>query len=259
MKTGPATANAGDTVTYVITTSNAGPSTAAAVVVTDTLPTGATFADANRSAAHAAGVVAWPSLATLASGSTQVDTVRVIAPASGTMTNVTAVTSTTADPDATNNADTATTAVTAQADVQIVKAGPATANAGDTVTYVVTISNAGPSTAAAVVVTDTLPTGATFVDANRSAAHSAGVVTWPSLATLASGSTQVDTVRVIAPASGTMTNVTAVTSTTADPDATNNVDTATTAVTEQADVQIVKTGPATANAGDTVTYVITTS
>jgi uncharacterized repeat protein (TIGR01451 family) len=55
--------------------------------------------------------------------------------------------------------------VTASADLSITKAGPPTVTASGSVTYTMTIANNGPSDAAAVSVTDTLPAGVTFVSA----------------------------------------------------------------------------------------------
>ena len=56
----------------------------------------------------------------------------------------------------------------------------ATVTAGDNVTYTVTVSNNGPDTAEAVSVTDTLPSGVTFVSATPtqgSCSEAGGVVT----------------------------------------------------------------------------------
>lgn len=108
------------------------------------------------------------------------------------------------------------------ADVGIAKAGPGTAIIGDTATYVITTTNSGPGTATGVVVVDTLPAGATFIDASRGATEASGVVTWPSLATLASGTSQVDTVRALLTQAGTSVNLVAASSATTDPNLADN-------------------------------------
>ena len=90
-------------------------------------------------------------------------------------------------------------------------------------------TNNGPSDGSAVVVSDTLPAGVTFVSANRSATESGGVVTWPALATLANGASQVDSVVVVAPATGTITNLAAVVASTGDPVSTNDTSSVATA------------------------------
>ncbi|NTU63565.1 MAG: DUF11 domain-containing protein, partial [Chloroflexi bacterium] len=51
----------------------------------------------------------------------------------------------------------------AEANLSVVKSGPATANAGDAITYTISLSNTGSLTAATSVVTDILPTEISFV------------------------------------------------------------------------------------------------
>ena len=75
--------------------------------------------------------------------------------------------STTADPNAANNSSSVTTGVTASADLAITKTGPATVVAGSSVAYSLTVTNNGPSDAANLTVTDTLPAGVTFVSRDR--------------------------------------------------------------------------------------------
>src|SRR5207247_2424123 len=59
-------------------------------------------------------------------------------------------------------------------------------------------------------------------------------------------------------APGTLTNVAQIaTNTTADPDTTNNHDDAVTTVSRSADLDVTKSAPATANAGDNLAYTIT--
>ena len=182
----------------------------------------------------------------------------VTAPASGTLLNIAASTSTTADPDPANNDGSlpgarVTTTVVAQADVATTKTGPATVNAGQSFSYTLAVANNGPSAAATVVVTDTLPAGVTFVSATAGGTLSGNVVTWPVIASLASGASQGYSVTVTAPATGTLLNIAASTSGTADPVPANNNGSqpgsrVTTTVVEQADVVTTKTGPATVNA-----------
>src|SRR3712207_548681 len=86
------------------------------------------------------------------------------------------------------------TVAVGSADVSVSKAGPASVVAGDTALYVITTSNAGPTSAFNVVVRDSLPAGMTFVRASRSATISGAVITWPTLASLAANATRADTV-----------------------------------------------------------------
>ena len=96
-----------------------------------------------------------------------------------------------------------TTTVIEQADVATTKTGPATVNAGQNLTYALTVSNAGPSAAATVVVTDTLPGGRRPSSrATGGGTLSGNVITWPAIASLASGASQGYSVTVTAPATG---------------------------------------------------------
>ncbi|UCC84845.1 MAG: DUF11 domain-containing protein, partial [Gemmatimonadota bacterium] len=245
LKSGPANVTALDTITYLITTTNNGIEDADQVVVTDSLPSGVTFVSASRSASESGGEVTWPAIATLSNGSSVTDTVIVVAPASGPLENVAKVSSTTIDPDSANNRSTLSTSVTEQADLNVTKTGPANVLAGDTVTFVITTANGGPSNATNVTVTDTLPSGVTFVSATNGGVYTEpdSVVTW-TIASLANGASQVDTLKVLAAATGTLENFAAATSDTGDPDATNDTSSVSTSVTEQADLSAVKTGPA---------------
>ncbi len=266
-KSGPATANASDPLEYVLTVSNSGPDAATNVVVSDTLPAGVTFVDASGGQTPAGNTVTWPAVASLASGATIADTIHVVAPAGGgTVRNASAVESSTGDPSAANNTSSATTTVApppASADLSISKSGPATANASDPLEYVLTVSNNGPDAATNVVVSDTLPAGVTFVDASGGQTPAGNTVTWPAVASLASGATIADTIHVVAPAGGgTVRNASAVESSTGDPSAANNTSSATTTVAPppaSADLSISKSGPATANASDPLEYVLTVS
>src|SRR5439155_947594 len=151
-KTGPATVDAAQNLSYTITISNNGPSDAASVVVRDTLPAGVTFVFASNAGSEAGGVVTWPAVATLANGASLSRTVTVTAPVTGTLLNVARADASTTDPDSTNNngsapANRVSTTVTEIADLSIAKSGPAAVNAVQTFTYTITVTNNGPSDA----------------------------------------------------------------------------------------------------------------
>ena len=98
-------------------------------------------------------------------GATFVATTLIASSAIGPQANTATVTAPagTTDPQPANNTVTATVEVTASADVQITKTGPASVVPGTTVVYTITVTNTGPSDAASVEVTDATPTGLTFV------------------------------------------------------------------------------------------------
>lgn len=260
VKTGPATATVGETVIYRILIGNSGPAEAQSVIVTDTLPAGASFVSASDGGTLIGNVVTWPTIASLPSGVPRTFTVTLALPVVGTAINVAAATTTTTDSDPANNRDEASTAVGASADVSITKAGPATAAPGSTVTYTLTVTNNGPSPATAVVTTDTLPAGTTFVSATAGGTLSGNIVTWPAIASLAASESQTFTLVVTAPtASGAFTNIAAVTSATPDDNAGNNRASVTTtdAPPTMADISVTKRALVAARASASLSYQLT--
>jgi len=254
-KTGPATAVPGQNVTYAITVTNNGPSPATNVIVSDPTPTGVAFTQNT-----GACVTAYPcNVGTLAAGQSATinSTYSIPANYSGpTVVNTASATSDVNDPNTADNSSAATTNVTQQADLSIVKSGPPSASPGGLVTYTVTVTNLGPSTASSIVVTDPDPPGLTFVS-NSGACTG----TYPcSLSPLASGQSATITTTYSVPANyaGTsITNTASVSSAATDNNSSNNSSSVTTPVTASADLSIVKSGPASYNPGSNVTYTIT--
>jgi uncharacterized repeat protein (TIGR01451 family) len=257
-KTGPATVNAGQNVVYTITVNSLGPSDAAAVVVSDTTPAGLTFVS-NAGAC----TTAFPcSLGALASGQVRTITSTFLVPsgyagASPIQNSATVGSGSTPDPIPANNTSaTVSTTVGRSADLTISKTGPGTINAGQNIVYTITLTNTGPSDAAAVSVADTTPAGLTFVS-NAGACTTA----FPcALGTVTSGQVKTITSTYLVPSgyagASPFSNTATATSTTADP-TTPNTSTAATTVTRSADVSISKTGPGSAVLGANLVYTIT--
>ncbi len=87
------------------------------------------------------------------------------------------------------------------------KTGPAAAEATDTITYQITVTNGGPDAATNTTVLDSLPIGMTFLSATGNGIQaSGGIVSWD-LPLIASGSSEILTVTVRADSIGTFTNV----------------------------------------------------
>ena len=268
-KTGPATVLADGTVTYQLVATNAGPSDAAGVSILDTLPAGVTFVSATgtgwtcTNSGNASVTCTRPLLATGATAPT-ITLVVTAPPQAAALSNSATVSATTADPNPANNTATADTAVTPFADVSITKTGPASAPAGTGVTYQLAVTNNGPSDAANLSVTDTLPTGVTFVSAagtGWTCTNSGNVsvtCTRPTLVTGAAAPTIAVVVTATATAA-TLTNSATVGSTTPDPDLTNNSSSTTTTITPSADLAIVKTGTANVNALGAISYQLSVS
>ncbi|MEG4861683.1 DUF4347 domain-containing protein, partial [Microcoleus sp. K1-B6] len=274
LKTGPATAAAGSTVTYTITAANSGPSAATNVAITDSIVPGLIGVSVSEGGTYneTTGIVTWPAIASLASAASTNRTVSFAVPATGgTVANTASSTSTSPDPNPDNNNGSSpearvTTTITDSADVVTLKTGPATAAAGSTVTYTITAANSGPSAATNVAIADSIVPGLTGVSVSEGGTYNAntGIVTWPAIASLASAASTNRTVSFAVPATrDIVANTASSTSSTPDPNLDNNNGSSpearvTTTITDSADVVTVKSGQTTAAAGSTVTYTILT-
>jgi uncharacterized repeat protein (TIGR01451 family) len=245
----PDPVNAGANLTYTLAVSNGGPDPANSVSVVDSLPAGVTLVSATGTGwtcNNAAGTVTC-TRATLAVGAAPAITIVVTAPvAGGSISNSATVSAAEADSNPANNTSTVSTTVTAIADLSITKGdAPDPINAGATLTYTLTVNNAGPSPAATLTVTDPLPAGTTFVSATGTGwtcNNASGTVTCTRPALAAGGPAPVITVTVTAPANGgPITNTVTVAAATSDPSITNNTVSAVTTVTAVNDLSIVKT------------------
>ena len=153
---------AGQTVTWTLVTRNTGPSTANNVTVTDQVPSGITGISASPAGScTVAGNLVTCTRATLARDTDFAVTITGTVPASrdpGPLANTaTANAATPPDPTQADNTDTATGGVITRADLSLTKSGPATITAGGTATYNLTVTNAGPSDARDVTITDQFP------------------------------------------------------------------------------------------------------
>ncbi len=271
----------GNNLTYTITASNAGPSNAAGVSLSDILPAGTTFVSlaspggwsCTTPAVGAGGTISC-SIASLPVGSAVFTLTAAVDPATmpGTvLSNTATASSTTTDPNTGNESGTATTTVGAgSAELSVTKTDtPDPVAPGSNLTYTITANNAGPSNALGVSLSDTLPAGTTFVSLASPGGWScmtpvvgaAGTVSCTAAA-LASGSA-VFTLVVAVDASVTpgtvLSNTATVASTTADPTPGNESATATTTVgVGSADLSITKSAaPEPVTAGANLTYTIT--
>ena len=109
------------------------------------------------------------------------------------------------------------------ADLSITKTGPATAQNGGTITYTLSVSNAGPFDAHNVTVDDPLPAGETLVSATPSQGSCSGTVTCD-LGTVANGGAATISIvaSVTASCGSTLTNTATVSGDEPDPDTSNN-------------------------------------
>ena len=263
---------AGTTLKYTITVTNAGPSDATNVVVTDALdpalltPTYTVAINGGGPSAPAAwtGSV---NLGTLSPGDT-VDvvitgTVDPATPEGTILVNTATVASSTTDPNPGNNTDTVDTTVKTEADLAVTKTDGVTTVVADvsTGTYVITVTNHGPSDATGVTLTDTFPAGFTAgtVTASQGSCTGGPVFTCD-LGTIAAGSDATVTIAYTVPASSTgdQTNTATVTSDAPDPDSANNTASDTDAVIALSTIAVDKSAsPVTLDEpGGAVTFTV---
>jgi uncharacterized repeat protein (TIGR01451 family) len=86
------------------------------------------------------------------------------------------------------------------ADLTVEKTGPESVEVGQPINYLITVTNAGPEAATNVIVTDTIPSGTTFVSATPSQGSCSGTTTVTcNLGTINDGSSATITLVVTAP------------------------------------------------------------
>ncbi|NNJ12202.1 DUF11 domain-containing protein [Chloroflexales bacterium ZM16-3] len=255
---------AGSAFTATLTIRNQGPAPALNVQVQDAMPAGATFVSSTPAPTSVSGSTLTWDAGTLADLEERSITLTLRADAAldgGTSIVNTATTSGTADRDTSNNTDSSTTIVTRQADLRIVKDGPARVTAGDPIAYTLAYANDGPSDARAVVLTDVLPAGVTLVSASPAPTSVSGsTLTW-SLGDLTASQSGVVNVTVSTDAAQGAASITVVNAATItdggtdttggfndDPNPANDTDDARTAI-ETSDVLVSKAMPAFAVAG----------
>ena len=155
------------------------------------------------------------------------------------------------------------------ADLAITKtASSNTVAAGTQFTYTIGVTNGGPASAFNVVVTDTLPTGLSYVSSTDTCTAVAATLTCH-LGALASGRSTSFTVQVKVPANylssrglntATIINTATVTADQADPNPGNNTASASTKVVAVSDLSITKSGsPNPVAAGTNLTYTVNVS
>jgi hypothetical protein len=286
---GPASALPGSPVTYAVTTTNNGPVPVASIVSTLQLPSGLTTSGgtvlvngnaAGASYDNATGVITFATVTNLPNGGSVANTVTVQMPDVTQLVPVARaqVGSATIDTDLSNNrADALTTitntAVVGTADLSTgisIAGGVSSVAPGASVTLNATFSNlTGGITATSVVPRVQLPAGlanggnGVTVSGGTGGTYNnvTGLVTWNSVPSLASGAVALTGYNVTfkAPASGSVTGISFVSSATADAVATNNANSTTVSVTSQVDVTTSVKGPAIALAGSRVTYAVVTA
>ncbi|WP_363798327.1 OmpA family protein [Lysobacter firmicutimachus] len=193
-------AEAGETLTYTITLSNSG-GTAASYDLSDTLSAGLTYVSSTPGGSNAGQTTTWTALSVPANGTLQVTVVATVNTpiASADVRNLT---KRTGDPDPACPSSTCVVTPTAGA-VTLAKAltsesgtQAGIAEAGETLTYTITLSNSG-GTAASYDLSDTLSAGLTYVSSTPGGSNAGQTTTWTALSVPANGTLQVTVVATV--------------------------------------------------------------
>jgi uncharacterized repeat protein (TIGR01451 family) len=281
-KTGPLNSSSGSAISYQVVIRNDGPSAANNSTFTDIVPASITGLSATCGSVLGGAICPGSigisgnsisgAIPTLPPGASVTLTINgTVAPsATGSISNTASASPPggTTDPNPGNSTSTATTNLGSVADLSIVKTGPSALDPSGAANYSVVISNAGPSNANGASFTDVVPVGITGVSASCSA--STGGAVCPAsvsvsgntvsaiFATLPAGSSV--TVNISGTLSGTATGTIVNTASviapsgTTDPNPNNNSSNTAASVSARADLSIQKTGPATVDAGASMTY-----
>ncbi len=283
VKSGPANAVAGDAVTYTITVTNNGPSDARTVAINDELP--AAISDASWSAtANGTGASVSTSSGTgniaitadIPAGTASIEIVinGRIKPGTQESAVVNTATATPAPGDTDNSpaASSVNTHITRSADLAIVKSGPANRAAGQDITWTLTVTNRGVSDANGAVIKDAIPgfvSISSIITSTRGNAKAYAPITAGNnlqlTADIAAGTGNAVIVTISghinSSATGTMANTATIEAPagTTDPNTANNTSTINTGIATDVGIQLSKSGPATVNVGDSITYNISIS
>ena len=269
---GQTTAVPGTSTSYTITVSNAGPSAANGVALSDPLPAGVTAATWSFTGATGGGVVTGPSSGTGALATTVnlpvgatitfTFTVQIDPLATGSLVNTATATPSGGAPAGVTDTD----SLTPQADLVVTKTdGQTSAVPGTPVTYTIVVSNQGPSTVSSLTLTDTVPADLLNPSFGTPSAGSYNPATgvWSGLSLATGQSVSITLTGTIDPAAtATLTNTAHVAppAGVTDPDLTDNNASDTDSLTPQADLVITKTdGVTSAVPGTSTTYTVVVS
>jgi uncharacterized repeat protein (TIGR01451 family) len=253
-----------DNLTYTISVTNNGPSTANNVTVSHVLPPSVGFVTATTSQggwSQSGGVVSF-NLGTMAGGSVATLTTVVRPQVQGVISSTATVSASQPDPDPSNNSTTLAlfaNPITADLSLSLVATPPSTVLGGP-LTYNVSLVNNGPSTDDGVMITNTLPPSMSVVSAvasqGRVDIYNNLVVC--SLGTLANSAQASATINVIPNAEGTMVTTSTAVGNQFDPNSANNSASVVTVVGPSADLAVsIAASPNPVVQRSNLTFVVT--
>jgi uncharacterized repeat protein (TIGR01451 family) len=231
----PANALVGGALTYTASVTNNGPSPATGLTVTNTFPSGISLLGAIPSQGSATIIsnTVVCSFGTVPSGGRVTVNISATPTSQGSFTATATATANQFDPILGNNTASATVIVGAASDLGIsIVDSPDPVVVRSNVTYVVAVTNRGPSTATSVVVNNTLPLNVILVSTNSSQGtitRSGNTVTC-NLGTMVKGGSATITIVVTPTNSGPISVTSTVSAIQGDPNPADNSATATTVV-----------------------------
>ena len=201
-KSGPATALLNANFDYTITVTNNGDGAATGATVVDTLPAGLTYVSSDPAGAASGSTVTW-NVGDLAPDASETITLTIRGTTGGAKVNVATASSggNSFQPEAR-----ATTTILVP-DITVEKTGRPAMFVGNQVTYTLTANNSGDAALTGVTITDTIPTGMSYVTSSPAGTVSddGAQVTW-SVGSLAVGAETSVTVTLQGDQVGTVTN-----------------------------------------------------
>jgi len=241
----------GATVDYTLTIQNLGPNDAGVTTVVNTLPANVTYTSASGTgwSCSNAGQDVTCTTASILNGVTApvINISGLVGAVTGTITNSVTVSSVTGEPVPNNNTTTEDTTITVSADLTITKSVSSPLIGGGNVTFTLAPRNLGFFSASTVVVSDPLPAGFAFTSASGtgwSCLHSGeptgGTVTCSRASYNVAASDDI-IIQAMLPASGSFVNTATISAATADPNGSNNSDSANINITpDGADLSLAK-------------------
>jgi len=248
----PVPGSVGAPLTYTMVVSNAGPSTAKGVMLSQTLPltedNGVTYSYSvlSQGSATPSGDIVNCNLGNILPARTATVAITVIPKASTNFTTTATIGATSSDYNSVNNYATLETSIFGgRSDLGVtMSVAPNPVLAGSDLVYTVNVYNYGPSTATNVIVTNYMPLSVTnvVITASEGVGHVLGTNVWTELGNIETNVTVTYTVKVTPMEVGQITATALVTSAMLDPVSSNNRTTVTSVVGPSADLAVTIKG-----------------
>ncbi|MCK7555992.1 DUF11 domain-containing protein [Chitinophaga sedimenti] len=278
IKTGPATINAGQTITYVIEAVNSGPSNADGIAISDVISPVLTnvswtaVANGTSSVTTASGTGDVNVTGNLLAGIGNSIRITVTGTVPASQLNTTISNTATATPAETGvavSSNMVETIISNRSGLVMSKSAPPTMNAGEIIHYTLTVTNNGPSNAVGALIQDNVAADIANVSWTAEASGDAAITTGTSgtgnqvsvTADIPAGNSSTVVVHITGTLIASYTNSSVLNTATVTPAETGNPvvnsNDAVTTVTRQSNLRISKTGPGSLSAGQVATYVLT--